>query len=704
MEALGLGASMAAATNLFSYNREAWMNDVQVKQARRIQKQQVLLSQYDMFREDIRDTVGSNITRQNNYIIIVTLLLGMMAECFIEGHLPVGCSNFLVANYTACITSSLVYLVLAVLCAVGANHLAVGWQRSLLTRKVRLPIQELIRELDENAAVETVEAFEQQGLNTMLRVPGLSRLRNSESKSSQESVSSLDEVVGQACDVQDQHMQLFKQHADSFEQLEELCMLFGAMGLHYLLQGYGLYAAAQYYAGCGFASIVVPLTIALIDAVLTWAYFNKGSSGWGKIGMALAFSAICCSVLGIRSDNSNRWDDVFLCLSFVCQAMTNILGHFKLRSATQSKPSNFDCQDEAVQRRGTVEVQSENVSQSGRIACLGATIVTATWLSMLAWLVVESSQSLIDHGYQANRDLPRSHGRNLRGLPSGGSWDFEAVEVLWPDDDFVPFALACAGPGSAGDGGQCLLANEFTLFKLRNFDGIGAVDAQILEHVPCNVSGSIIDVALDCGDLAEGQPCRSLVLSRGPIQTSVVDCASGESQPLVDRAAGPATQFATAPPKSGSWFGAHRGGLLTAHSGQDGTTKIMRRGRVEPDLGSWAPLWTIAKLPGREPAAMRMASSRSGAGEWLIVGYSDGILDVKNLGLRSLQKAAIFSAAASSPLPMLTGLGAGRLLSAAPAAGGTVLVLLGDTEGEGDAGMGVRLGRVRWPQGFIADW
>jgi len=708
MEAIGLGASVAAATNIFSYNRDAWMTDVQVKQNRRAQRQQMLVSQYDMFREDIRDTVGSNITRQNNYIVIATLLLGMMGECFIEGPMPSGASNFLEGAYTMCITSSLVYLVLSVLCAIAANHLAVGWQRSLLTRQVRLPIPQMIRELEMNSEDESVEAFEQQGFNTMLRVPGLSRLRKTAPKPPAQTRSGFDDdrqlrsvtsVVsdesGYADGTQDNHLQLFKRHAASFEKLEQLCMLFGAMGLHHLLQGYAFFAAAKYNEGRAFTSIVVPMAISMIDAILTWAYFDKGSGGW--TGVACAIGAILFAVVGIRTHD--RWDDGCICLSFACQVMTNVLGHLKLRGATQSDESDgVDNEEHASaesfeKKSMSVASQMNTVQQSSRVASLGTSFVVVAWISMMGWVLFDCSRDWITDG----DERPSASGRNLRGLVSGDSWDFEPVAVAWPDEHFTPHTLACAATGSAGDGGHCVVANELLIFKLRNLHGIGVTEGETLEHVPCNVSGSIIDVALECGDDADESQCHTLVLSRGPTQTSVVNCSTGEARRLVESAPGSTTQFAIAPPSPGAWSSA-QGILLAAQGGKDGATAIVQHGRIQPDLGSWAPLWTVATPQRREVAAVQM-SRGGGAGDALLVGYANGLLEVFNLRQRSPQRVAALSTLGLQPL--LPGFDhSGRLLSAALTGRGSVLVLLGvsqrDPEGAGEM---VRLGRARWPQG-----
>lgn len=167
MSLMGLavgGAAANGAMSTFNYNRNAWMTDVQVNQARRYQRQNVRLSQAEMFREDIRDLVGSSVTKQNNYVLIATLVLGMIAECYIEGPLPDGSAEFIKSAYMLCLGSSLLYLVMSLMCAVRATILASSCQKDLLTTLVRLPVDEFVAEIDAAAGTESVEAFESQGI------------------------------------------------------------------------------------------------------------------------------------------------------------------------------------------------------------------------------------------------------------------------------------------------------------------------------------------------------------------------------------------------------------------------------------------------------------------------------------------------------------------------------------------------------------
>mmetsp|Transcript_95306 Transcript_95306/g.308738 ORF Transcript_95306/g.308738 Transcript_95306/m.308738 type:complete len:854 (-) Transcript_95306:198-2759(-) len=179
MVLLGLavgGAGIGGVANMYKYNRDGWMTDVQVNQARRFQRQQVRLSQAEMFREDIRDLVGASVAKQNNYVLIATLILGMIAECFVEGPMPEGAAEFVTSAYMLCVGSSLLYLVLSVLCAVTATTLASNCQKDLLTTLVRLPVDEFVAEIDEAAPKESVEAFEHQCVTRMFRLPILGRL------------------------------------------------------------------------------------------------------------------------------------------------------------------------------------------------------------------------------------------------------------------------------------------------------------------------------------------------------------------------------------------------------------------------------------------------------------------------------------------------------------------------------------------------
>lgn len=161
---------------MFSYNRAAWSTDVSVKLAMHVQRQTLLLSQVGMFREDIWDLCGPAMTKQQNLMIVVTLILGMTVDCYTQGELPEAETEALPHQnllYHISIGCSLVYLMLSLTFVIGANHLTWVCQRDMLTKVVRFPVVDLEEEIVQNRG--TVESFEHQSLSTMLRMPGLSR-------------------------------------------------------------------------------------------------------------------------------------------------------------------------------------------------------------------------------------------------------------------------------------------------------------------------------------------------------------------------------------------------------------------------------------------------------------------------------------------------------------------------------------------------
>jgi len=173
------GAAVSGFANVYRYNRDAWMTDVQVTQNRRLQKQNVLLSQVDMFRQDIRDHTGAFSQKQGSYIVVVTLIIGMMGECYVEGPMPDDAFEYVKTLYHLCVGGSLLCLVLSLTCAIGAGVLAATCQQEMLTSVVRLPIKDIAEELDETAFDDSVDAFEQQHWSRVFRMPGSGRMKQS---------------------------------------------------------------------------------------------------------------------------------------------------------------------------------------------------------------------------------------------------------------------------------------------------------------------------------------------------------------------------------------------------------------------------------------------------------------------------------------------------------------------------------------------
>lgn len=356
MVSAGLFAAGAVANSVsktFQYNRTGWMNDVQVAQARRYQKQNVRIKQADMFREDIRDLVSAAVTKQNSYVVTATLILTLIAECYIEGPLPDGAPDFIRSVYMLCLGSALTYMVMSVLSAAGGMLLAFKCQRELLTTLVRIPIDEFVAEINEMEPRERVEAFEEQSVNKMLRMPFLSVLRKwtaplapeclppapspkgealpekTVSSSSLRETASVarvvEEVVIPQAEKAEAHLKVFDALEQDWELLASCSFAFATLGAGHLLQAYGYFAAAKYYDGYGWSSACVQGILVSVDAIFAGIMLGMGTAAAVLFGLLNVAGPLACT-LGVRLSDPMWVDALGIPFCFACHVVRNACG------------------------------------------------------------------------------------------------------------------------------------------------------------------------------------------------------------------------------------------------------------------------------------------------------------------------------------------------------------------------------------------
>lgn len=661
MSLMGLavgGAAANGAMSTFNYNRNAWMTDVQVNQARRYQRQNVRLSQAEMFREDIRDLVGSSVTKQNNYVLIATLVLGMIAECYIEGPLPDGSAEFIKSAYMLCLGSSLLYLVMSLMCAVRATILASSCQKDLLTTLVRLPVDEFVAEIDAAAGTESVEAFESQGISTVLRVPFINGL--SSASSSQRAVMSEAQLANRAADAVERqersarsvmaeveqeessrlHLDVFHERERVWDVLGRFAFVFGALGASHLLQAYGYFSAAKYYNGDDWASAIVQVLLILVDGIFARVAMKDLPVAAAICAWASMMGPVLC-MLAIRVSHPVV-DGIVIPLAFVCHTVVNLFGLFHLfdvlRTARQKpcgeKPgaTTFDeaarpvseghdtDQDHSLWRRiseSKREIVSEPQHPKGLnserffFMYLGNIIVAGAWFATACWAVHEAGRGRVDNGIvepAARRLYPGDSGLPLLDTVA-------ELDITWPNARFRPHAIACAGSG------QCFVANNFLLFELLPPSAPGS--AWSTAAVPCDVDGDILDVAAAC----TGGACRAHVLVRGPsgaVARRV--CAAGDSS----ASAGDVLRRCAA---------------RIALGGDDASLFVAQDSRVvqyglaagggrlrSTAQARWSPMWSVAELPGAaELAAIDIIAPGAAGPTTLTAIFADGTVQVRDV-------------------------------------------------------------------------
>jgi len=145
---------------VYRYNRKAWMNDVQVRQAHENQYDNMQIATHDMSREEIRDRMQAAMTRVGNYVLVTTLLLTLAAEILVENEVPKDCSDFVLNIFMLCLGSTYLYLCLSILFGVAASNVIYDTSAHLLTDKVPPPWTKIDKNMKDRRPHELTEAFE----------------------------------------------------------------------------------------------------------------------------------------------------------------------------------------------------------------------------------------------------------------------------------------------------------------------------------------------------------------------------------------------------------------------------------------------------------------------------------------------------------------------------------------------------------------
>ncbi|EER01541.1 hypothetical protein Pmar_PMAR000231 [Perkinsus marinus ATCC 50983] len=88
-----------AGGELFSYNRENWKFNNELRQKNLYQQQKMRVRQVDLYREDLHDLFGLTIGKMDNYATVSVILLIWCIEMFYKGRIPSPTQNFLFWAY-----------------------------------------------------------------------------------------------------------------------------------------------------------------------------------------------------------------------------------------------------------------------------------------------------------------------------------------------------------------------------------------------------------------------------------------------------------------------------------------------------------------------------------------------------------------------------------------------------------------------------
>eukprot|EP00438_Fugacium_kawagutii_P017351 Skav201531 [mRNA] locus=scaffold1616:41082:43331:+ [translate_table: standard] len=175
-----VGAALAGvynwASGVYSYNRDAWMTDIQVEQAHAYQEDNLQIQLKSMQREEVRDLVNSDLNRINNSLLVATLILSLAGEMLFEGQIPTDCPAFVLNAYILCLGSAVFHLSFCILFGICASSKAYRRASSLLTRFIRPQWKEQFQKMKTRKATENTATFESRPLSRMMMPPLASRM------------------------------------------------------------------------------------------------------------------------------------------------------------------------------------------------------------------------------------------------------------------------------------------------------------------------------------------------------------------------------------------------------------------------------------------------------------------------------------------------------------------------------------------------
>lgn len=622
------------------------MMDMSLKQASRYQRQTIRMYQSDMFRDDVRDLVGNAVQRQNNYIVIATLLLAMISDPLVNRTLPEGRGEFVATTYTLCLVSALVYMVSAIICIVFANSLAAKCQLDLLTTIVRIPVEEFLEEMDAEAE------------ESPIRTP------QTASRSSQSA-----EV---------RHLAAYRSREQEWMPLQNASFLFCALGFSHLLQAYSYLMASDAYEGsswdCWISQTLLVTTDAFLGIACMHRYPVMAIAGGivlvvgplsGAVAIALntqkvsdnciplcLFCHLLWNVIGLvrlvmfRVEEARarlaQHADTAACRAPVCRKLRKPRGEKKASDAEQraepveqglphsgrqhSRRSGShrgrsescgagkegpSCADPVPRISAHAKIRDGNRSISTKVLSLGSVLVILAWFASFIWTISAAARGELNAGVVASdtdNSLPSfpvivapwpeaNEATNVDVRASNSSPDssprrLEAeslllhltpVEVQWPSRHFRPIAVTCGA-------GRCFVASEFLVFQLQGGK---------LERLHCSTDGGVEDMTVVCGlshagtsgpfwtseDSKSKSFCKLLLLSKAG---RLAFCAESPSSSFLDSSL--SLRRIAAPPLSPS--PALRLFALSSD------LRLLEMEKIEET--TFQPLWAIATFPGEK--------------------------------------------------------------------------------------------------------
>ncbi|CAK0845948.1 unnamed protein product [Prorocentrum cordatum] len=236
-----------AAASLFTYNRANFMFDKTQQQERLFTGQEMLVKQFELYREDVRDLMELTVAKMDNYLVINVILLTSAVLLMSEGRPePEMSPEWLHWLYAITNAGAMLYILLSVWLGMHASIAAHSFGVRMLTQYVRLPIPTK-EQMDIGRA--RANQYEEQEVGDMFRIPvlklqakRLNAVMNNDTNQEDDESESGDAPTSrreQAATVE--HIQRFRELQANWQAYDAYTRVCMAMGTNQLLQATSYY-------------------------------------------------------------------------------------------------------------------------------------------------------------------------------------------------------------------------------------------------------------------------------------------------------------------------------------------------------------------------------------------------------------------------------------------------------------------------------
>mmetsp|Transcript_66455 Transcript_66455/g.105069 ORF Transcript_66455/g.105069 Transcript_66455/m.105069 type:complete len:715 (-) Transcript_66455:145-2289(-) len=592
------GASAAGfynwASSIYTYNRDAWMTDMQLDQANTFHEDSLRIDMKNMDREEVRDLMLSDINKINNVILVTTLILSLAGEMLFEGEVPDDVAGYVLNAYMLCLGSAIFHLVLSILFGMYASNEAYAASARMLTSEIRPLWKAHFSKLKGRRGKEMTKSFDQKPMGSIFMPPLASRVRNAiqgrrasandtkpDLELSGTALSDPDVHPDWANDINDGYRDAWRSLGESeWHHFKKYSMQCAAFGTKNLLEACGYLCIARLYGNHRDAWAFWAVQIIFVSLNVIVMQFLLSTRSCFK-GIIVATGPFSCAIAATTSFEIVDRICVPLCyLSHV--AITTFLlqnptwreseeqqkeesalplektYYFRSTADTASADDDLEVcpnQSNLEQPQISPARQISPRSSAGNIPRVmlvrGLCVLTILWGSAFVWAL---------YGAIWGMNFKNEMAMIPQWTVGPKVADFSTVPIRLPSPYFEPHSIVCPRD-------LVFLADKYRVFELHDGD-------KGVQPYRCDVNGTIADLASTCDE----HSCWPVVLLHGDPPT-VVDCSTGKQRTLLQTPVG-VDRFATT--GDGILYASNHG--------------LVVQYQLQKHRSGWAPFWDITNV------------------------------------------------------------------------------------------------------------